>query len=116
MKTLPNRVLIESDYLKIQELNVLNAKAKMYITDSSKHEKFLSFVTNKLAFNGSEDFNHTIKSYVSRVFRFKVDESLIKQFLFQKIPKTDGAENNYDRLWSCFSNYNEFRTEDPFFY
>lgn len=117
-KKLPNREFTEEDFDRVNKiyLDNLKKKDKVLVKDSSKHEEFLENITKTLAFHGSDDFNNTIKNYVSKVFRYRVDENLIESFLFRKIPRTRGAENNYKRLWKCFSAYSDFRSVDPYFY
>jgi hypothetical protein len=110
-KPLPNRSLTEKDANLYKKLYANNLHTK--ILDPSKHKLFLDKITKRINFTGSEDYNGAIKNYISNVFRYKIDENLIEDFLFNKIPRTKGAEKNYKRLWQCFSAYPEFRNNDP---
>jgi len=116
-KKLPNRILTEEDYIKVTKLFDSNLKniGKKIISDD-KHGDFLEKITKSISFSGSRDYNNAIKTYVGKIFRYRVGENLIEDFLFSKIPRTKGAENNYKRLWECFSSYTQFRTVDPYFY
>jgi hypothetical protein len=118
IKELPNRVFTEKDFSEQNKIlqESLKKRNKILIKDENEHEKFLEAITRTLHFTGSDDFNHTIKTYVSKVFRYRVSEDLIENFLFRKIPRTNGAESNYKRLWQCFSSYSEFRSVDPYFF
>lgn len=117
MRNLPNKILTEQDYIKAKTLfeNNLKNKTKQFF-DESKHDNFLEKVTKSMMFNGSDDYNGTIKNFVAKIFRYKVDEGLIEDFLFSKIPRTNGSESNYKRLWSCFSGYSSFRSVEPFYF
>ena len=78
--------------------------------------EFLKNITKNINFSGNTDFNNAIKTYVGRVFRYKIDDDIIETFLFDNIPYNKGTETNFKRLWKCYSNYSTYQSTDPFIY
>ena len=112
-KEIPNTFLTNDNIKQVKY--DFSIKEKVYI-ENSDHSEFLEYVTKNLSFNGTDDFNSSIKGYVSKIFRYNIDEYVIKDFLFSKIPYTKKTENNFEKLWSCYTRYAGFQTVDPFIY
>jgi hypothetical protein len=108
---IPNRLLTEDDATKIY-----NNQENKILLEESNYLKFLNRITTNLSFNGSDDYNGAIKSYVAKIFRYNIDENLIKNFLFEKIPYNNKTEKCFDNMIKSFSRYIDYHTIDPYVY
>lgn len=112
VKRIPNMFFTEDNVIKEKE----NFKKEKIVVDSDEYKNFLESITRNMAFTGNDDYNGAIKSYVSKVFRYTIDEGVLEQFLFEKIPYNRGTSKNFRRLWKCYSGYSSFRTVEPYTY
>lgn len=114
VKMIPNRTLTELDFQKAFNIKAKLNKSKVSKSvDSGDYVNFLKTVTRHLNFEGSDDYNSAIKSFASKVFRYSIEDGIIENFLFSKIPYTVKSEKTYRLIWRKYSTYSDFKSIEP---
>lgn len=108
---LPKRFITEDDVVVYEKTNI-----GIEITEKEDYIKFLNKVTKNLDFRGSDDYNTAIKEFINKIFVFQIDEDIIKDFLFDKIPLNDKTSKKYDSLINSYSRFSSYNTVSPSLY
>ena len=109
-KPIPDKPFTEND---VRHLKNRFKDVNKVAIDEDLHLDFIKNITKNISFMGSDDYNSSIKDYISIIFRYDVDENIVEQHLFDNIPETQKTQKTFNRMWKSFSSYSAFKTVTP---